>query len=113
MKSVEQIRVELARADDDGRRAWEAAAGLGRRIANAQGQSGALEIALEMMDTELASVEHALRRLRAVHDELSRHRGREPKTPAASAPAACPRCGRTDAIVPITICVRCSGAGQA
>ncbi len=109
MKSVELIRVELARADEDGRRAWEAAAGLGRRIVNAQGQGMAADVALEMMETELASVEHALRRLRGVHDELSRQRGREPKSPADSLPTPCPRCGSTDALVPITVCVRCSG----
>ncbi|MCA9598594.1 MAG: hypothetical protein KC776_35025 [Myxococcales bacterium] len=98
MKTLSELRLELALVEEDGRRAWEAAAGLGRRIVNTEGAGPPSNVPLEMMATEIESAWRALERLQAVHAELLRHAGHAPRPQALAItkpkrPGDCPVCG--------------------
>lgn len=112
MDRFDELRIRLGRADENGRRAWQAATGLARRGINAAASGNAnVDATLALMRTELEATWRALQQLEEVHELLARAAGRPPSRRVSPLvdQKPCVVCERVDAIVPVAVCARCSG----
>jgi hypothetical protein len=110
---MDEIRLRIARADDAGRRAWSEATALARRVINTGGGGIADLEALQMIAERLERVRVALNELADVEELLWRAASgtRRRSVRAFREDTPCVRCRRSDALVRVAICARCSGLG--
>lgn len=113
MYDLAEIRLRLARADDDGRQAWSEATAIARRIINGRGRGVADHDALHAIAERLDRVRFALDDLTQVEELLARVVTGTRRRPVSAFEQStpCVRCRRTDALFQVTVCARCSALG--
>ncbi len=113
MDTMDELRLRLGRADQDGVTAWKQATAIARRVLNTRGAGVADEDALRLLREQMERVRTALTELADVEARLARElTGKRRRTVRPYTEASpCVVCRRADALVAVSICARCSGLG--
>lgn len=118
MREIDALRVRLGRADQDGRKAWSELSAMIRQVINAEAEGATVRDALDAIQQRHAVIAAAIAELRNVETGLIRLARAAPRELAVDPPRSmqdaipCAACGRSDAIVQVRICARCSGMGS-